>query len=114
MYNSQLTKLKIYKKETNTKFFFIYQYLVEKAFINNFQQNKKKPTRIISIASYHKLDEFSSVTADRYSGNIYNRLSFYQDRVFLRHRGFLCKLLLSYTFNFSKVLTTFKKQTKLN
>ena len=55
---------------------FIYSFLFENQFVQNFRQTsnllKGKPNKVLSKAARHKMDETSSVTADRYRGNVYS------------------------------------------
>jgi hypothetical protein len=101
------------KKNCND-YIFIYQFLIENNFIEKFQQNKKKPTRVLSIAPHHKMDEFSPATADRYGGNIYSRLSFHKSVKSLLYRNTFFKSFLSRNDVSHKILTVFKEKTKLN
>jgi hypothetical protein len=80
--NKKIKPLNIYLQTTNpTKKFpktylFIHTLLNEKSFIHRFNQNFEKPNLVLSKANYYKMDNYSSVTADRYRGNIYHRYGF--------------------------------------
>jgi hypothetical protein len=48
---------------------------MEKPFINTTQKKLSKTLRVLSKAAYHKMDDYSPVTADQHRGNLYKRLS---------------------------------------